>query len=134
MYNENFKLTIERDHELVFDKIEGAWNIEKSLGNARQYIVMFKDYIDRLYVKRQAASESRQNSILFVISCLQLVALLSVWSDYLSITDLNSVPSSGPLNGLFGSTERLLIFNLWIPIVLGIVIIILSAVAFFRKK
>ena len=134
MYNENFKLTIERDNEYIFNKIEGNWNIEKSLKNARQYIVMFKDYIDRLYVKRQAASESRQNTILFVISCLQVIALLSVWADYLSITNTDSIPTHGPIANIFESMPNLLSFNLWLPVVLGVIIVLLSASTFIRRK
>jgi hypothetical protein len=134
MHNENFKLSIEMDNELVLSKIENRWNIEKSLANAAQYIAMFKDYMDRLYTKRQAAAASRQNSILFIISCLQIIALLSVWADFLSITDPVGIPNVGPVNKAFGNTSNLLSFNLWLPTVLGLTIIVLSVVGFFKRK
>jgi len=75
---------------------------------------MFKDYTDRLYAKRQAAAASRQNSILFIISCLQIIALLSVWADFLSITDPALLAEGGPVspvNTAFGNTSNLLSFN-----------------------
>jgi len=134
MHNENFKLTIEMDNELILRKIENRWNIEKSLTNSAQYIAMFKDYMDRLYTKRQAAAASRQNSILFIISCLQIIALLSVWADFLSITDPTSLAEGGPVISAFGNTSNLLSFNLWLPTVLGLTIIALSVVGFFRRK
>jgi hypothetical protein len=134
MHNENFKLTIEMDNELILSQVENRWNIEKSLTNASQYIAMFKDYMDRLYAKRQAAAASRQNSILFIISCLQIIALLSVWADFLSITDPATLAESGPVSTVFGNTSNLLSFNLWLPTVLGLTIIGLSVVGFFRRK
>jgi hypothetical protein len=95
---------------------------------------MFKDYMDRLYVKRQAAAVSRQNSILFIISCLQIIPLLSVWADFLSITDPVSLAKGGPVSTAFGNTSNLLSFNLWLPKLLGVTIIILSVVGFCRQK
>jgi hypothetical protein len=128
MHNENFKLSIEMDHGLILR------NIEKSLANAAQCIAMFKDYMDRLYVKRQAAAASRQNSILFIISCLQIIVLLCVWADFLSITDPVSLAEGGPVSTAFGNTSNLLSFNLWLPKILGLMIIGLSVVGFFRRK
>jgi len=75
---------------------------------------MFKDYTDRLYAKRQAAAASRQNSILLIISCLQIIPLLSVWADFLSITDPALLAEGGPVspvNTAFGNTSNLLSFN-----------------------
>jgi hypothetical protein len=36
MHNENFKLSIEMDNELILSQAENRWNIEKSLANAAQ--------------------------------------------------------------------------------------------------
>jgi hypothetical protein len=134
MHNENFKLTIEMDNGLILSQVESRWNIEKSLANAAQYIAIFKDYIDRLYAKPQAASASRQNSILFVIVCLQIIALLSVWTDFLSITDPALLAKGGPVKTAFDNTSNLLSFHSWLPTFLVVTIIILSAVGFFRRK
>lgn len=132
MHNENFKLSIELDNELVFSKIEGRWNIEKSLSNAAQYIAMFKDYIERIYNKHQANSARKQNAILFTISCIQVVALLSVWSDFMAITDPNNLPEAGPLDAIFG--HNLMLFNLMLPPVLTLLILLLALYGFFRRK
>jgi hypothetical protein len=134
MHNENFKLTIEKDNELVLQKIQGNWNIENSLANANQYIAVFKAYLDRQYLKRQAASEARQNKILFVISCVQIIALISVWADYLVITNPEEKMLGGVLQRIFGNVDNLANFNVWLPIGLGFVILTITLSALFKKR
>ena len=134
MHNENFKLTIEKDNELVLQNIQGNWNIENSLANASQYIAVFKEYLDRQYLKRQAASEAKQNKILFVISCVQIIALISVWADYLVITNPKEKELGGVLQGIFGNVDNLASFNVWLPIGLGFVILSITVTALFRKR
>lgn len=134
MHNEKFKLSIEADHELVLSKIEKSWNIEKSLENSAKYVSMFKEYLGQRHTKKQERATHRQNIILFMISCIQIIALLSVWADYLSITNAQNLPSVGPIAKIFNDPSSLLAFNFWIPAVLSVVILLIGAFGFFKRK
>ncbi|MFT6919494.1 MAG: hypothetical protein ACJA2G_002130 [Cognaticolwellia sp.] len=50
-----------------------------------------------------------------------------------SVTDPVSLDEGGPVSTVSGNTSNLLSFNLWLPKVLGLTIIGLSAVGFFRR-
>jgi hypothetical protein len=134
MHNEKFKLSIEADHELVLSKIEKSWNIEKSLENSAKYVSMFKEYLGQRHTKKQERATHRQNTILFIISCIQIIALLSVWADYLSITNAQTLPSVGPIAKIFNDPSSLLAFNFWIPAALSVVIFLIGVFTFFKRK
>jgi len=134
MHNEKFKLSIELDHELVLKKIEKNWNIEKSLTNAAQYVSMFKEYIGSRHSKRQEQATQRQNIILFAISCIQFIALLSVWADYLSITNTSKLLEKSERASFFDNATSLLTFNTWLPALLGVFVLLFVGYGLRKKK
>jgi len=120
MHNESFKLTIESDNHLVFSKIEKYWNVENSLRNAKSYISFFNDYLIRSYDRRQEKSNRRQNNILFLISCIQIITLFSVWNDYFDMQTRNY-------------EHWFLKLSAWLPLGLSLVIGGLFLFAFKKK-
>ncbi|HHX59845.1 MAG TPA: hypothetical protein GX707_03760 [Epulopiscium sp.] len=134
IFNENFKMAIESDNENIYCKIEKYWNLEKSLEGTERYVDNFKNYLDRLYLKMNAKNDNKQNNILFFISMLQLVALMSVWNDYMAIVSIENTDSEGVLVLLFGSVENLQRFNLYLPIFFFGFIGILTLYSVLSKK
>ncbi len=130
MHNENFKLAIESDNTAVYGKIEGKWNIESSLANAQSYVSFFKDYLERAYIRKAERASQRQNHILFVISCIQILGLISIWSDYLGLSKLHSA-----VMGLHhqSANEWVLQFNTWLPIGLFASLVSLVVFAYIKR-
>lgn len=123
IHNEKFKLALEIDNEKIYSKIQVNWNIENMLLSSNRYINYFKDYLSRIYNKKTSIREQKQNKILLFISIFQFVALISVWTDYLSIIDKETTLKADKIIDLFGSNSNFEIFNLYLPIFFGIIII-----------
>lgn len=134
MHNEKFKLSIEADHDLVLSKIEKIWNIDKSLENSAKYVSIFKEYLSQKHSRQQEIATKKQNIILFIISLIQVIALLSVWADYLNITSKQTVLNSGPMLKLFNGSYNLLAFNFWMPLGLVILMLLIGCYSFFRRR
>ncbi|MBW3163188.1 hypothetical protein [Ferrimonas balearica] len=132
MHNENFKLAIESDNTAVYAQIEGKWNIESSLANAQSYVSFFKDYLERAYIRKAERASQRQNHILFVISCIQILGLISIWSDYLGLSKLKHAVLGTELSHQSGE-YWLLHFNTWLPIALFASLIALVVFAYFKS-
>ncbi|MBY6185722.1 hypothetical protein KUV89_03585 [Marinobacter hydrocarbonoclasticus] len=132
MHNENFKLAIESDNSAVYAKIEGKWNIESSLANAQSYVSFFKDYLERAYIRKAERASQRQNHILFVISCIQILGLISIWSDYLGLSKLQSAILGADLSHQ-SATNWVLHFNTWLPIALFVSLIALVVFAYIKR-
>jgi len=81
--NEQFKSDIETDRVSIYDQIEKNWNIENLLAEMLRYVDSQKDALQRLYLKLNEKSNDRQSRILFIISIIQIAALLSVWGSYI---------------------------------------------------
>ncbi|WP_085298258.1 hypothetical protein [Cognaticolwellia mytili] len=121
IHNENIKLTIESDKAAIYSVIEKVWNIESSIENSKMYVEFFKEYCHRIFTRKLAKSAKRQNKILFGISILQIVALLSVWNDYLDFSSKNL-------------TDSYLIFSqAALPILLLLIVIVLFISAWKGK-
>ncbi|MBY5920200.1 hypothetical protein [Ferrimonas balearica] len=131
MHNENFKLAIESDNSAVYAKIEGKWNIESSLANAQSYVSFFKDYLERAYIRKAERASQRQNHILFVISCIQILGLISIWSDYLGLSKLQTA-----IMGVNhqSADEWVLHINTWLPIGLFASLISLVVFAYVKRE
>lgn len=123
IHNEKFKLALEVDNEKIYSKIQASWNIENMLLSSNRYINYFKDYLSRIYNKKTSIREQKQNRILIFISIFQFVALISVWTDYLSIIDKETTLKATKIIDLFGSNNNFEVFNLYLPIFFGITII-----------
>lgn len=122
MKNENFKLVIESDNKNIYQKIENKWNLENSLDQAKAYVNFFKDYLERTHARRLAQSNRSQNRILFTISCIQILGLISIWTDYLGLKKLAEfVDKTGMYKG--SNVEAILQVNTWLPIALISVLI-----------
>ncbi|KPZ71551.1 hypothetical protein AN944_01566 [Shewanella sp. P1-14-1] len=132
MNNENFKLAIESDNEDVYQKIESKWNVESSLEHAKTYVSFFKDYLERAYARKAEQSNRRQNQILFIISCIQILGLISIWSDYLGLSKIERfINSTGIHTG--SNVDTVLQINTWLPLGLIAVLILLMMLAYMRR-
>ncbi|WP_153913184.1 hypothetical protein [Shewanella sp. TC10] len=132
MNNENFKLAIESDNEDVYQKIESKWNVESSLEHAKTYVSFFKDYLERAYARKAEQANKRQNQILFIISCIQILGLISIWSDYLGLNKIERfIDSTGIHTG--SSVDTVLQINTWLPIGLIGILVLLMMLAYVKK-
>lgn len=120
MFNESFKLTIEADKSLIYEKIEKIWNIENSLINVKKYISFYNNYLVRNYNRKLEKSNNRRNSILFLLSCIQVISLLSVWKDYIDLNSKNYV-------------DWLTLFNSWLPFILSLFICVILILVKIKK-
>ncbi|WP_026970759.1 hypothetical protein [Aliagarivorans marinus] len=132
MHNENIKLAIESDNIDIYAKIEAKWNIESSLNNAQSYVSFFKDYLERAYLRKAERANKRQNHILFVISCIQILGLISIWSDYLGLTDLPGRVTNGVAPAAMLAVIE--VINTWMPVALFVSLIGLMAFAYMKRE
>jgi len=131
LHDMNFKHSIEVDID-IYEKNEKRWSISKLLEGSKQYVSFFKDYLDRLFSQKNALYQKKMNFILLGISFLQLLALVSVWNDYLATLNKNNLDVDSRLLYLFGSTtDNLLTFNLFVP--LGLIMIIIGFATYLWK-
>ncbi len=128
LHDMNFKHAIEVDIN-IYEKHEKQWSVSVLLEAAKQYVSFFKDYLERLYNQKNALFQKRLNFILIAISFMQLLALISVWNDYLSIINQGNLKVDPRVVHMFdffdGKVSGLLNFNLYIPIGLFAVFIVI---------
>ena len=134
LHDNNFKHTIEIDYKTIYSDNEQRWSMLELLSSSRQYINFFKDYLDRLFSQKNELFQKKQNYILLFISLIQLVALISVWTDYLSILNKNNLTIDGRVLSIFSNTDNLLSFNVYLPVILFSTTGVLLAWLFIRKK
>jgi len=132
LHNAKFKTAIEIDNEKVYRPIRQKWNLDQLLTTSNRYIAFFKDYLHRIYVRKTSKIEQRQNVILAFISILQLIALISVWNDYIALLNEENIGSANALLFLFNRFEYLRYFNLLSPVL--IMMIIVAILLYFRKR
>jgi len=126
LHDNNFKYAIEIDYKLIYSKNESYWSLPELLSASKQYINFFKDHLDRLFLQKNDLFQKKQNYILLVISILQLIALISVWTDYLSLLNINNLNIDSRLLDFFDTSKNLLSFNLYLPeYIFGIISLIL---------
>jgi hypothetical protein len=131
LHDMNFKHSIEVDID-IYEKNEKRWSIAKLLEGSKQYVSFFKDYLDRLFNQKNALYQKKMNFILLGISFLQLLALVSVWNDYLATLNKNNLDIDTRLLHLFGNTtDNLLTFNLFVP--LGLIVIMVGFTIYLWK-
>jgi len=132
IFNQKFKMAIEADSRIYY-MIEDRWNVEDMIKGSNEYISFFKDYLARLYAKKNSKVEQRQNKILMFITLFQFVALVSVWTDYLSLLDNDLMAKAARFLPFFGGSRVLESINLYLP--LGfLVIIFLMIVYIYRSR
>jgi hypothetical protein len=134
IFNESFKRALESDNERIYSVIEKYWNIEKFLEGSEQYVSNFKDFLARRYQKMNEKSDTRQSNILYLISMLQMIALMSVWNDYMSIINESNIESVSMLLSIFGSVEKLQMFNFYLPIAFFGIIILFTGYGLFSRR
>ncbi len=131
LHDMNFKHSIEVDID-IYEKNEKRWSIANLLQSSKQYVSFFKDYLDRLFAQKNEIYQKKMNLILLVISFFQLLALVSVWNDYLATLNKNNLEVDNRFLQFFNhSTESLLTFNLFIPV--GLIVIMLGFTLYLWK-
>jgi hypothetical protein len=117
IHNQDMKSLFESDNDKVYVPMENKWNIRNSLDNAQSYVTSFKEYLERSYQRKMENANTRQSKILFVISCIQVMGLVSIWNDYLSLSKMkNFIYATGIQEN--SDTEIILGVNTWFPIIL----------------
>jgi hypothetical protein len=133
MNNESFKIAIESDSH-IYQKVANKWNIESSLSNAKAYISFFKGYLERTYSRKAELAARKQNHILFFISCIQLLGIVSIWSDYLGLSKISEFVKKTGIQ-VNSTSQAILQINTWLPI--GLFAIVMTLLLFtygYRKK
>ncbi|MFW5794393.1 MAG: hypothetical protein ACOCV1_02810 [Bacillota bacterium] len=133
LFHNNFKRAIESDYINIYLKIEKYWNLDDNLNGTAEYINNFKDYLSRNYLSHTEKANSRQNRILYLISMLQLISLIGVWSSYISLVDKNDFDGQFLLR-IFGNKENLIRFNIYLPLFFLLIIAVLLGIGFFQKR
>ena len=75
IYNEQFKFSIEIDNERVYDRIKNRWSIEKTLKQLQKNAASFGAHISRDNQNMRDKSDQFKNTILAIISIIQILAL-----------------------------------------------------------
>lgn len=131
LHDMNFKHSIEVDIE-IYKQNEKRWSIANLLDSSKQYVSFFKDYLDRLFAQKNEIYQKKMNLILLVISFFQLLALVSVWNDYLATLNKNNLQVDSRLLQFFHhGLDGLLTFNLFVP--LGLIVIMLGFTLYLWK-
>jgi len=134
MFNETFKFAIEIDKENIYQKIESRWNIEAQLEQSNKYISFFKDYLVRLHETKSAEIDNKRNIILFIITTLQFLALISIWNDYLSLLQHEGLHKTNRLLiSIFNTDTSLKEFHSFLPISLIALLGLLIGYIFTKK-
>ncbi len=120
LHDMNFKHSIEADIG-IYEKNEKKWSIPNLLKGSKQYVSFFKDYLDRLFAHKNTLFQKKMNLILFIISFLQLLALVSVWNDYLSMINESNLNIDERVLSFFGTTYSLTTFNIFVPVFLMVI-------------
>ncbi len=134
LHDNNFKHSIEIDYQMIYKENEKRWALPELLYSTQRYVQFFKDYLDRLFSQKNNLSQKKQNNILLLISILQLVALISVWNDYLSLLNKDNIQKSKKILDLFESLDSLLEFNFFTPVYIFSIIAIILLYLIIKKK
>ncbi len=129
--DEMFKRSIENEYDLVYKKFEDAWHLDSSLQAQEKYISNLSDYLNRAHMEESEHINLRQNKTLFIISLLQILAFISIWSDFLDLGAEYGDPIVHWLGIDFSGVLQVL--SMILPLVLVIITTAL-AISSFRKK
>ncbi|GIU17873.1 hypothetical protein [Shewanella sp. MBTL60-007] len=133
IHNQDMKSQFESDNDEVYVPMESKWNICSSLDNAQSYVTSFKEYLERSYQRKMEHSNAKQNKILFLISCIQLMGLVSIWSDYLSLSKVQHfIYTTGMHEN--SQEEVILGVNTWFPIILLVGLIVTMVYTHFKHR
>ena len=133
-HDNNIKYKMEIDYTTIYAKNEIKWSIPMMLNASRDYVKYFNDYLDRIFKYKNDLSQKKQNKILLMISILQLIALISVWNDYLSLLNPQNLQLDEGIINFFGNTENLLLINYEIPLIIMASFLIITLYLFLRRK
>ncbi len=130
--NEVFKRSIENEYDLIYKKFEDSWHLNSSLEAAEKYIANLNDYLNRAHMEESERISLKQNQTLFVISLLQVLAFVSIWSDFLDLGTEYGVPFSHLISVDLSSFLNTL--NMFLPIILISITLVLLVSSFKKTK
>lgn len=133
-YDNDIKYKMEIDYPNIYAKNEVKWSIPILLNSSRDYVKYFKDYLDRIFKYKNDLSQKKQNNILLTISILQLIALISVWNDYLALLNPTNLELDNRIISFFGNNENLLVFNYFTPAMIVASFLIILLYLFVRRR
>jgi hypothetical protein len=94
IYNSLFMTKIEDDKHTVFDRIDYHWNLSNLLSTTDLYVKNLEMTLKNTYDLHQMKSSEKQSYLLYIISGLQIIGLIGVWTTVLGIIDGDTNKSS----------------------------------------
>ncbi len=130
--NEVFIRSIENEYDLIYKKFETSWHLSSSMQAAEKYIANLNDYLNRAHMEESERISLKQNQTLFVISLLQVLAFVSIWSDFLDLGEEYGVPFAHLIGINFSSFLNTL--NMFLPIILISITLVLLISSFKKSR
>lgn len=124
---DKFKFSIEYEYEHTYKQFEDSWLLKSTLVSQEKYISNLNSYLSQVQAEYDNVSDIKQNNILFVISMLQLLAMVSVWCDFLDLTNYDETP----FTDLISNSNM---FIVYFPIVSIFIITIMLLIITINKK
>ncbi|RMF10528.1 MAG: hypothetical protein D6773_00790, partial [Alphaproteobacteria bacterium] len=122
IYNEGFKVTIGSEFENIYERIQKRWNVEGALAGTRRFVEFLKGHLGELVEARRTRLSRRLDRVLVFISFIQVLGLIGVWGEYLSLG------GQRPVEEFLGGPQALTTFNLFLPISLTAGVLAITAV------
>lgn len=119
--NSFYMTKFESDRSKFFDIIDKNWNLSNFLITINLYISKFNLVLSKSYEFKQNAINEKQNRSLYIISAIQVIGLIGIWSSIIGLIDYSE--SDGLFANLFITTAWLFIFNTFIFLVLTFITI-----------
>ena len=116
-----FSRSVQADAEIL-TYIDRTWSLTLSLTQLEQFADNLASTLERSLQRSTGKTAKRQEMALFALSLIQLIALVSVWADYLNLIETYGDKNYGTFPwSLFGSEPILNSFNILLPWILIIV-------------
>lgn len=129
-----FTRSVQADAEILA-YVDRKWSLTPSLNQLELFVENLSGYLQRVFQRRESTSSRRQEIALFVLSLLQLIALVSVWGDYLGlVSEYGEKPFSVFPFSLFGSEAALQAFNVALSLVLVVASVVIMCYCLWRVR
>ncbi|OUN87967.1 hypothetical protein [[Collinsella] massiliensis] len=116
-----FSRSVQADTEILA-YIDRKWSLTLSLTQLEQFANNLAGTLERSLQRSAGKTARRQEIALFALSLIQLIALVSVWADYLNLVETYGDKNYGAFPwAMFGSESALNSFNVLLPWLLIIV-------------
>lgn len=120
LLNESFKTTIESDSSKIYEPLESKWNIMGSIEKIEDTLSILSKLNDESQKEKTDESLERQNKTLLFLTCIQMLGITSIWSDYITLIQDKNIKKLDSLPLFIEKKSSLLILNNLFPLLLAI--------------